>query len=151
MPSAHDVASGHASVVVGSHGTDSNVEPIVSVSAVQGKPAKNSEAEQSLYTALTADHELQSLFSYNQKVTTITGQVPRVDVLWASGKLVIEIDGQEHRGPKAFGQDRRRDYELWLAGYAVIRFMDSDVLHHTTGVVERIRAAVRHLRERGKP
>jgi very-short-patch-repair endonuclease len=127
------------------------VPPTISVSPLRGRPATNSEAEQALSAALGQEEELGALFDFNQQVATVAGQTPRVDLVWTAGKLVIEVDGREHRGQKAFGRDRMRDYELWLTGYSVIRFMDSDVLFRTDWVMDRIRAAVRYLRDREQP
>jgi very-short-patch-repair endonuclease len=132
-------------------GAQANAEPVVSVSPIIGKPARNSESEQTLYAALTRDDELRALFGFNQQVQTSSGQLPRVDVLWNAGKLVIEVDGREHREPKAFALDRMRDYELWLTGYSVIRFTDKEVMSRTDWVIGRIREAVRYLRRRDKP
>jgi very-short-patch-repair endonuclease len=46
----------------------------------------------------------------------------RVDFLWPEQRLVVEVDGYRfHSTPQAFERDRRRDAELKLAGYTVIR------------------------------
>lgn len=46
-----------------------------------------------------------------------------VDVLWRDRKLVVELDGFEHhRSRAAFERDRRRDEDLKLAGFEVVRF-----------------------------
>jgi very-short-patch-repair endonuclease len=46
-----------------------------------------------------------------------------VDFSWPGARLVVEVDGREtHLTPTAFEEDRRRDAELVLAGYRVVRF-----------------------------
>ena len=45
-----------------------------------------------------------------------------VDFVWPTRKLVVEFDGWEfHRSRAAFEKDRRRDADLQLAGYVVLR------------------------------
>ena len=45
-----------------------------------------------------------------------------VDMLWPEHRFVVELDGYEfHRTRGAFERDRRRDEELKLAGYEVLR------------------------------
>ncbi|HWI72131.1 MAG TPA: type IV toxin-antitoxin system AbiEi family antitoxin domain-containing protein [Baekduia sp.] len=46
----------------------------------------------------------------------------RVDFQWPGTTLLVETDGFEfHAMPTTFGEDRRRDQKLTLAGYTVIR------------------------------
>jgi very-short-patch-repair endonuclease len=46
-----------------------------------------------------------------------------VDFLWREHRLIVETDGyQFHRGRQAFEDDRRRDTQLRLMGFEVIRF-----------------------------
>ena len=125
-------------------------EPVIAVSPILGKPAKHSDAEQALYARLTNDAKLRPLFAYNQCVETRAGTTPRVDLVWEGGKLVIEVDGDDHRGHQQFANDRLRDYELFISGYAVIRFTHSRVIEQVDWVVERIREAVRFVSEREK-
>jgi hypothetical protein len=45
-----------------------------------------------------------------------------VDVVWHDQRLVVELDGHEfHRTRAAFERDRKRDADLQLAGYRVVR------------------------------
>jgi len=120
--------------------------PKVFVSAVFGQPHPKSDAERELHAQLSVDPELRLLFSYNQPVATRFETKPTVDLLWDEGRLVIEIDGDDHRGVLKFSQDRRRDYELVLSGYRVVRFTRSRVVESTGQVVQEIRDAVRHCR-----
>jgi very-short-patch-repair endonuclease len=46
-----------------------------------------------------------------------------VDCVWRSRRLVVEVDGYAyHRSRAAFERDRRRDADLTVAGYTVVRF-----------------------------
>jgi very-short-patch-repair endonuclease len=46
-----------------------------------------------------------------------------VDFFWADARLVAETDGRDaHLTPTAFEDDRRRDADLLVAGYRVVRF-----------------------------
>ncbi len=125
-----------------------NAAPTLSVSPLAGQPAKRSEAEQLLSSQLKGDERLAPLFGFNQHVRTRFGSNPNVDLLWESGKLVIEIDGDEHRKPQKFSADRRRDLELLLSGYTVVRFTNGNVIENTDWVIDKIREAVRYLSER---
>jgi hypothetical protein len=52
----------------------------------------------------------------------------RVDFLWRDERVVVETDGWEyHSGRREFRDDRRRDAELTLLGYAPLRFTYDDV------------------------
>jgi very-short-patch-repair endonuclease len=54
----------------------------------------------------------------------------QADFLWPDGKLIAEVDGgSSHDTPTAFQEDRRRDQALMAAGYRVVRFPWSQVLH----------------------
>jgi len=46
-----------------------------------------------------------------------------VDFLWRAERLVVETDGHRRHGTRAaFERDRRRDGDLLVAGYRVVRF-----------------------------
>jgi very-short-patch-repair endonuclease len=99
---------------------------------------------------MVADQELRPLFAYNQPITTVYDTRPTVDLVWEGGRLVIEIDGADHRGEQKFAQDRKRDFELLMSGYRVARFTSSSVIEQTDAVVNQIRRAVRYLQSREK-
>jgi hypothetical protein len=61
-----------------------------------------------------------------------------VDLLWETERLVVELDGAEHRGIEKFEADRRRDRLLQLAGYAVLRFTNAEVLSDIEMVASHI-------------
>lgn len=118
---------------------------VIGLSATPGAPHPKSESERLLHRALSADTELRALFKYNQRVATRCQSSPIVDLLWDAGRLVIEIDGDDHRGQFKYREDRKRDRELLLSGYRVVRIVDSWVLDQCDAVVEQIREIVRYI------
>jgi very-short-patch-repair endonuclease len=82
------------------------------------------------------DSELEARF-YEIAVKTSLGppekqrRMPggRVDFLWPSLRLIVEVDGYEsHRGKVAFEEDRRRDRTNRRQGLDTIRFTWGDVV-----------------------
>lgn len=117
-------------------------EPNVTVSPVLGKPHPRSEAEKELYERICADAELCQLFAFNQRVETRFESTPTVDLISFQHKLVIEIDGDDHRQLWKWAADRKRDVELFLSGYRVMRFTTWSLLENMDLVLSRIRDAV---------
>jgi very-short-patch-repair endonuclease len=70
----------------------------------------------------------------------------RPDLLWPEDRLIVEIDGPEHLEPAHFAADRRRDVDLQLAGYAVLRFTNAEIQHDVAAVVSRIERFVQSRR-----
>src|SRR5262249_270180 len=110
---------------------------------VRGRPHPQSAIEQRLSKMIEADVELRSRFVFNARIEDVSLKSPMVDLLWAEGRLVIELDGAEHRGRRAYRDDRHRDYELLCAGYAVVRIPNDEVVEDFTKTIEKIRTAVR--------
>ena len=68
--------------------------------------------------------------------------VGEVDLL-VEGRVVVELDGfAYHSGRREFDEDRRRDRELALQGYVVLRFTARDVLDDRDRLVATVRAAL---------
>jgi very-short-patch-repair endonuclease len=66
-----------------------------------------------------------------------------VDMLWPAARLVVEVDGYEHHGPRpAFERDRRRDGILLAAGYRVLRVTWRQLVEEPERVVAIIAAAL---------
>jgi hypothetical protein len=64
-----------------------------------------------------------------------------VDMHWASRRLVVELDGFEHhRTRAAFERDRRRDEDLKLAGFEVVRLTARRIADDPQGVAARLAA-----------
>lgn len=107
-----------------------------------------SAVERRMEDALARDAELAGLFEGNARVRLGGGRfVPRVDLLWPAGRVVVELDGPEHRAAGAFDADRHRDYELLVAGYLVLRLTNAQVEADPGLALEKIRAVVRRSRE----
>ncbi len=58
-----------------------------------------------------------------------------VDFVCFAHKLVIEVDGSQHRDNQ---KDKVRDNWLKSEGFRVLRFWDNEVLENRDGVVQRI-------------
>lgn len=113
---------------------------------VIGQPHPLSPAEQALARALASDAELSAQFAWNQVVLTREQTRPIVDLLWRTGRLVVEIDGfAYHASRRAFEQDRQRDWELLVSGYRVLRLAASEVLADPARSLEKLRALTRNL------
>ena len=61
-----------------------------------------------------------------------------VDFLCPSAKLIVELDGGQHRLPEQMEMDQRRDSLLADLGYKVLRFDDRETLINIQGVLETI-------------
>ncbi|WP_246725281.1 endonuclease domain-containing protein [Beijerinckia sp. L45] len=116
----------------------------------KGKAHHASQTEARIQAALQRDTELGPLFAYNRCVmTNAPGFSPRVDLVWAEGRIVVELDGPEHQGDPKYGDDRHRDYELLVAGYLVLRLTNAQVATDLQLAVEKIRRVVRLRRSEG--
>ena len=68
------------------------------------------------------------------------------DFLWRAEQLIVETDGWAHHSSRAsFESDRRRDRQLRLWGYTVLRFTYREITQQPRMVGESLRA---HLRLR---
>ncbi|MCT9934274.1 DUF559 domain-containing protein [Planotetraspora sp. A-T 1434] len=106
--------------------------------AVAGMPHPASSAEKALEAAL-ASREWARGRAWNQTHQSgpLTNPI-RVDLLWRDERCVVEIDGPEHRVRGNFEADRRRDVQLQLDGFAVLRFTNAHVMTDTDAVVVQI-------------
>ncbi len=78
---------------------------------------RGSAVERRMRHALAVDIDLAGLFADEVTLRLGPAFTPRVDLLWAAGKVVVELDGAEHERDPTYGADRHRDYELLVAGY----------------------------------
>ena len=62
----------------------------------------------------------------------------RVDLMWPAERVVVELDGPDHRGALKYADDRRRDNTLTLGGHAVLRFSNDEVTADVTRVLAMI-------------
>ena len=64
-----------------------------------------------------------------------------VDFHWPAARLIVETDGREtHDTPHQFEEDRRRDLELALAGWRVVRISWRQVTREPEAVVGLLRS-----------
>lgn len=111
-----------------------------------GKPHPRSNGEQLLAEWLMRDAELRGLFGHNLPVVTRCGRRFLVDLLWADGGMVVEVDGYfYHNNAIEFAADRDRDYRLLLSGYRVLRLTNDEVVRDTGLAVEKIRDVVHFI------
>lgn len=71
-----------------------------------------------------------------------TGRNRYLDVVWDREKLVVEIDGAQHMDAMQCWDDMRRDNDLVIDGYQVLRFPAWLVRYHPEYVAVRIHAAL---------
>lgn len=103
-----------------------------------------SAVERHVAEALAQDADLGGLFVCNAPVPVgAWGARHRVDLLCRAYRIVVELDGPEHRAEPKFGNDRHQDYELMTAGYLVLRLTNDQVATDLPLAIEKIRAVVR--------
>jgi len=68
--------------------------------------------------------------------------VGRVDFVWRGAKLIVEVDGSQHRAPLDRRSDRVRDAAFDGEGWEVIRVTRWDLTNEPEKVAARIRAAL---------
>jgi very-short-patch-repair endonuclease len=113
--------------------------PVFSYPPVSGVPRADSAAEQALERAL-ARHEWAKGRRWNHTYDWhLLGKPYRLDLFWASERLVVEVDGPDHRGRLKYADDRIRDTRLQVHGHHVLRFTNEQVLADVEGVVAQIR------------
>ena len=114
-----------------------------------GRPHPCSPGERVIAERLAGDAALASLFHFNQPVITAKGNRYTVDILWAEGAMIVEIDGHHYHSSRyAFAADRQRDYELLVSGYLVLRLAHDEVVSDPNLALEKIRDVV-HFRRSG--
>lgn len=117
-------------------------KPKVHVGPILGRPHPRSRVEQIVAHGLREDAELADLFEFNQPLFGLGEQRYLVDLLWREGKLVVELDGDEHRASDVFVRDRERDYRLCMRGYTTLRVPNAEVLTNVGSVLAKIRNMV---------
>lgn len=130
------------------HSPTESRKPRIDLFPVIGAPHPLSPGEQRLSHRLLADAELAPLFAFNQRITGKHGNVYTVDLVWHSGRLIVEVDSfQLHGNRFAFAKDRHRDYELLASDYRVLRITHDEASNDTQSAVEKIRQLVRLIKE----
>jgi len=72
-----------------------------------------------------------------------SGRVRWLDACWERAGVVVEVDGLWHMDATAWWADMRRDNELTLSGYRVLRFPAFAVRDHPEAVAAQIAEALR--------
>jgi very-short-patch-repair endonuclease len=113
-------------------------EEALTYPAIAGRPHPASVAEQSLEAALenaswAAGREWNKTYQAHPLINPV-----KLDLVWHDEQCVVEIDGPEHREPARFAADRQRDVLLQLAGFAVLRFTNHQVMTQIDLVLAQI-------------
>jgi very-short-patch-repair endonuclease len=113
--------------------------PVLTIPSVAGTPNGGSPTERTLEAAL-AQHSWAygRVWHYRYQPTPLD-LLRYLDVLWPLEKVVVEVDGDEHRGRLKWVDDRQRDNLLHLAGYVVLRFPNDRVAMDMAAVLNEIR------------
>ncbi|CAM3620282.1 endonuclease domain-containing protein [Tsukamurella ocularis] len=118
------------------------LEPLPAFPPVAGRPHPASAAEQRLERGL-ADQAWAAARHWNYAVDLGPLARPvRVDLLFPQPRLVVEVDGPDHRGHEKYEADRRRDADLMLAGFRVLRLTNARILGDLAESVSIIRTLV---------
>ncbi|MEV4835671.1 DUF559 domain-containing protein [Nonomuraea sp. NPDC049486] len=113
---------------------------------VAGRPHPASAAEHALEAALSGCAWAAGR-AWNQTIHPCALASPvRADLVWQDEWCVVELDGPDHRELDKFTTDRARDVRLQIAGYAVLRFTDVQVLTDPQAVVRHIELFLRNRR-----
>jgi len=116
---------------------------------LSGIPRGDSPAELALERAL-APHDWARGRRWNHTFEPyILAKQYRLDLFWAAEGLVVEVDGDDHRRPLKFADDRRRDVQLQIHGYDVLRFTDAHVLSDVQLVIQEVRQLLGRRRASG--
>jgi hypothetical protein len=113
--------------------------------SVQGKPKRGAETK-------LADALAGSTWAGNHLWNTgldlaRIGPLVIPDIRWPHQKIIVEIDGSEHRSSAIYDADRRRDAVLLLNGYLVVRFTNEQVEFDLPYVLHTIRDLLAMRRE----
>ena len=134
-------------------GVDSSLANLFVDAAVM--PAPNAEGANRARSASEAFlyRRLETLAAANGKFR-LNAELPipfdgwgrmEVDLLCASSRIAIELDGGQHLGDAdAYRRDRRKDALLQENGYLILRFLAEDVGKHLDRVLDAILRALSH-------
>jgi very-short-patch-repair endonuclease len=119
---------------------------VVRLPAVAGKPHPASRSERALEAAL-AKHPWASGRVWNRtfRPDPLTNPI-RVDLMWPDERCAIEIDGDEHRGIQHYEDDRRRDVHLQIAGFAVLRYTNTQIERDIAAVLSQLEQFITNRR-----
>jgi very-short-patch-repair endonuclease len=123
--------------------------PSVSYPALAGRPHPGSDAEQALEAALAArpwaaGRRWNQTYDFGPLANPV-----KLDLQWPAEHCVVEVDGPEHHGRAMYEADRRRDVNLQLDGFAVLRFTNDQVGRDIESVLGQIERFI-HMRRNGR-
>ncbi|NMO00117.1 DUF559 domain-containing protein [Gordonia sp. TBRC 11910] len=115
----------------------------VTISRCAGMPAPHSAAEQHLERAL-ARCEWAAQRRWNRGVAGLGSLAPTIiaDLHWSVERVVVEVDGPDHRAPAKYSADRIRDNILQESGFMVLRYTNEQVLDDVDVVVAGLRRVI---------
>jgi very-short-patch-repair endonuclease len=120
--------------------------PPVAYPPIAGRPHPQSRVEQALEAALSLLPWAVGR-AWNQTYRARPLEPPvRLDLLWREERCVVEIDGPEHADPVRYEADRRRDVQLQLDGFVVLRFTNDQVAFDLALVICQIEQLIRARR-----
>jgi very-short-patch-repair endonuclease len=61
---------------------------------------------------------------------------------WPEQRVIVEFDGEVHRDRHVFVRDLRRQNEIVLAGWRILRFSSADVLGRPRSVLRSVGGAL---------
>jgi very-short-patch-repair endonuclease len=127
--------------------TDLGPKPLLSYPSPLGAPRADSEAEQALERAL-APHLWAAGREWNRRYqASELAREYRLDLCWPVDRIVVEVDGADHRRRLKWADDRTRDVHLQMNGYAVLRFANEDVLADVQLVVHQVHRVLSRRRQ----
>ena len=98
------------------------------IAAIATKPPTRNELEQAMFDICTAARMPRPEVNWWIPLTSGPGYEP--DFCWPDLRLIAETDGFETHGTRtAFEQDRRRDQQLAVQGWRVVRFTWRQVIY----------------------
>lgn len=125
------------------------ITPLSWIFPFLGRPHPCSPGEQLLARHISEDDSLNSLFFYNYRINGCRGGSFICDLVWPDGQLIIEVDGYRfHCDEESFRADRRRDRELLLSGYRVMRLPHNEVIDDPRQALMEIKDMVCFIRSR---
>jgi hypothetical protein len=105
---------------------------------VAGRPHPGSQIEQRMERALqTRSWAVGRVWNQVMRLGALINPV-QPDLAWPDERCVVEFDGEDHHDAYKFAQDRARDVDLQLAGYAVLRFTNQQVLGNIESVLAKL-------------
>lgn len=116
--------------------------PVIECPYVAGRPRANSQAEKRLAAALSKrSWAVGGRWNDVYQPHELSERI-ELDLVWHAEKLVVELDGREHRGARHYRKDRERDIGLQLNGYVVLRFTNEQVLGDIGIVLSQIKKLI---------